>query len=78
MQMEIPFEKINIRNEPYQLFLDSIRSQVTARKYKNALYTFLKLIIPNQLYINSLGKTPTSRTPQILKYYCITMILILE
>ena len=52
----MPLEKINIRNEPYQLFLDSIRSQVTARKYKNVLYTFLKLIIPNQLHIDSLGE----------------------
>jgi hypothetical protein len=45
--------------------LDSIRSQETARKYKNALYTFLKFI-PNQLYIDSLEKTPTSRTHEKL------------
>ncbi|MGI0064769.1 MAG: site-specific integrase, partial [Nitrosopumilaceae archaeon] len=63
--MEITLEKINTRNDPYQLFLDSIRNPGTQRRYKNHLYTFLKLI-PNQLYIDSLGKTPNDREPETL------------
>ncbi|QLH10259.1 site-specific integrase [Nitrosarchaeum sp. AC2] len=58
--MEISLDKVNSRSDPYQLFLDSIRSPSTMRRYKNLLYTFLKLI-PNQIYIDSLGKTPQDR-----------------
>ena len=58
--MEISLDKVNSRSEPYQLFIDSIRSPATLRRYKNLLYTFLKLI-PNQIYIDSLGKTPQDR-----------------
>ncbi|MBI2110788.1 MAG: site-specific integrase, partial [Nitrosarchaeum sp.] len=58
--MEISLDKVNSRSDPYQLFIDSIRSPSTLRRYKNLLYTFLKLI-PNQIYIDSLGKTPQDR-----------------
>ena len=58
--MEISLDKVNSRSDPYQLFLDSIRSPATLRRYKNLLHTFLKLI-PNQIYIDSLGKTPQDR-----------------
>lgn len=37
--MEITIEKINTRNNPYQIFLDSIRHPSTQRRYKNLLYT---------------------------------------
>jgi len=47
--MEITLEKIIERSDPYQLFLDAIKDKETARRYKNLLYTFLKLI-PNQIY----------------------------
>ena len=43
--MEISLDKINSRSDPYQLFLDSIRSSATLRRYKNQLHAFLKLIV---------------------------------
>jgi len=49
--MEITLEKINARSEPYQLFVDSVKSKETLRRYKNLLHSFLKLI-PNQIYTN--------------------------
>ena len=53
--MEITINNVKNRNEPYQLFLDSIRSPSTLRRYKNLLYTFLKLI-PNKIYLDYLDK----------------------
>jgi hypothetical protein len=58
--MEISMDKVNSRSEPYQLFLDSIRSPETLRRYKTHLHSFLKLI-PNQIYIENLGKSPKDR-----------------
>ena len=58
--MEISLDKVKTRSDPYQLFLDSIRSPATLRRYKNHLHTFLKLI-PNQLYTDTLYKTPKDR-----------------
>jgi len=58
--MEISLDKVKTRSDPYQMFLDGIRSPATLRRYKNHLHTFLKLI-PNQLYTDSLGKTPKDR-----------------
>ncbi len=63
--MEITIEKINTRSNPYQLFLDSIRHPSTKRRYKNLLYTFLKLI-PDQIYFDSLGKIPKDRQAETL------------
>jgi len=70
--MNITVEKINTRTDPYQLFLDSIRSSSTKRRYKNLLYTFLKLI-PNQLYIDSLGKTPKDREAKTLTKFFVDL-----
>ena len=70
--MEITVEKINSRNDPYQLFLDSIRTPSTKRRYKNLLYTFLKLI-PNQLYIDSLGKKPKDREAKTLTKFFVEL-----
>jgi len=58
--MEIPLDKVKTRSDPYQLFLDSIRHSDTLRHYKNYLHTFLKLI-PNQLYTDTLDRTPKDR-----------------
>ena len=58
--MEITIDKIKSRSDPYQLFLDSIRNSETLRHYKNYLHTFLKLI-PNQIYTDTLHKTPKDR-----------------
>ncbi|MBI1662102.1 MAG: hypothetical protein IS860_01090 [Nitrosopumilus sp.] len=65
-------DKVNSRNDPYQLFLDSIRSTATLRRYKNLLYTFLKLI-PNQLYIDTLGKTPKNRDAKTLAKFFVEL-----
>jgi len=70
--MNITLEKINTRTDPYQLFLDSIRSPTTQRRYKNLLYTFLKLI-PNQLYIDSIGKKPKDREPKTLAKFFVDL-----
>jgi len=70
--LEITVEKINSRNDPYQLFLDSIRTSSTKRRYKNLLYTFLKLI-PNQLYIDSLGKKPRDREAKTLAKFFVEL-----
>jgi len=58
--MKISFEDIQQRDEPYQLFLDSIKNEETKRKYKNFLFSFLKLI-PNKIYQETLGSTPENR-----------------
>jgi len=70
--MEITVEKINSRNDPYQLFLDSIRTPSTKRRYKNLLYTFLKLI-PNQMYIDSLEKKPKDREAKTLAKFFVEL-----
>jgi len=70
--LEITVEKINSRNDPYQLFLDSIRTPSTKRRYKNLLYTFLKLI-PNQLYIDSIGKKPKDREAKTLTKFFVEL-----
>jgi len=70
--LEITVEKINSRNDPYQLFLDSIRTPSTKQRYKNLLYTFLKLI-PNQLYIDSLEKKPRDREAKTLAKFFVEL-----
>ena len=47
--LKISYDEINHRNDPYQLFLDNIKSPHTARKYKNSLEVFLRSI-PDQVY----------------------------
>jgi hypothetical protein len=70
--MEITVDKVKSRTDPYQLFLDSIRNPSTMRRYKNLLYTFLKLI-PNQVYIDSLEKTPDNREAKTLATFFVEM-----
>ncbi|WP_148680161.1 site-specific integrase [Nitrosopumilus maritimus] len=67
--MEITLEKINTRSDPYQLFLDSIKHKETKRRYKNLLYTFLKLI-PNEIYQDALGeKPPNNEATTLAKFF---------
>ncbi len=63
--MEITLEKINVRSDPYQIFLDSLRNQYTKKRYHNLLYNFLKLI-PDQVYQEFLEKIANERTPSAL------------
>jgi len=63
-------DNVNSRSDPYQLFLDSIRSPATLRRYKNHLHSFLKLI-PNQIYTDSLGKTPKDREATTLAKFFV-------
>lgn len=70
--MEITLDKINMRNDSYQLFLDSIRNPSTKRRYKNLLYTFLKLI-PNQIYLDHLGKLPKDRESKTLAKFFVEL-----
>ncbi len=68
--MEITVEKINLRADPHQLFLDSIKNKETSRRYKNLLYTFLKLI-PNQIYQDTLGEIPQDRERETLAKFFV-------
>jgi len=70
--MEISLDKVNSRSDPYQLFLDSIRSPSTLRRYKNVLHSFLKLI-PNQIYTDNLGKTPKDREDETLAKFFVEL-----
>jgi len=47
--LKISYDDINSRNDPYQLFLDNIKSPETARKYKKSLERFLRSI-PDEVY----------------------------
>ncbi|MGB6463923.1 MAG: hypothetical protein WBF38_06850 [Nitrosotalea sp.] len=60
--MKISIDDIKQRDDPYQLFIDSIKSPETARKYEKALYKFL-MAIPTELYQNTLAKLPQDSDP---------------
>jgi len=47
--LKISYDDINSRTDPYQLFLDNIKSPETARKYKKLLERFLRSI-PDEVY----------------------------
>ncbi|MEX0862472.1 hypothetical protein [Nitrosopumilus sp.] len=68
--MEITIENINIRADPYQLFLDSVKNKETKRRYKNLLYTFLKLI-PNQIYQDTLRDSPQDKERKTLAKFFV-------
>jgi uncharacterized protein YaaR (DUF327 family) len=63
--LKISYDDISSRNDPYQLFLDSIKSPETARKYKKLLERFLRSI-PDQVYENANKK---SDVKSITKYF---------
>src|SRR3989304_5150520 len=58
--MKISFENIDQQNDPFQLFIDSIKNDETKRRYKNILNRFLKLI-PNQIYQDIIEISPCLR-----------------
>ena len=58
--MKISFENIDQQNDPFQLFIDSIKNDETKRRYKNILNRFLKLI-PNQIYQDIIEISPADR-----------------
>ena len=70
--MEITLEKINMRTEPYQLFLDSIKDKETSRRYKNLLHTFLNLI-PNQIYKDNLDEIPKNKEHSTLANFFVRL-----
>jgi len=53
--LKISYDDINSRNDPYQLFLDSIKSPETERKYRKLLERFLHSI-PDEVYDKSIQK----------------------
>ncbi len=63
--MKISLEDIDQNNDPYQLFVDSIKSDDTKRRYKKNLYRFLKLI-PNKIYQDTIDVSPSDREIETL------------
>jgi len=53
-------ESINKVEDPYQAFVDSIKSIGIFKRYKNNLYGFLKLI-PSQIYLDILVQSKMER-----------------
>ena len=70
--MKISFDEIDRRNDPYQLFLDNIKSQETARKYKKSLERFLSSI-PDEIYEKNLGKTPQNQDKKNLATFFVEL-----
>ncbi|MGI0026819.1 MAG: site-specific integrase [Nitrosopumilaceae archaeon] len=72
MALMISIDDINKRDDPYQLFLDSIRSPETARKYKKALHKFL-MAIPTKLYQDTLAKLPQDSDPSTVANFFVEL-----
>lgn len=70
--VELNFEDIQKEPDPYQLFLNSIRSPDAKRKYKNELGRFLKLV-PSKFYEEALGDYPKSNEVNILAQYFVKL-----
>ena len=70
--MEIPFENINSEEEAYELFIHSIKSDETKRKYKSHLLRFLKLI-PNKIYEDKIKKFPKDKELQTLATHFVEL-----
>ena len=70
--MQIPFEKINNEDNPYELFIDSIKSEETKRKYQSNLYRFLKLI-PNKIYTDVIKKSPDNKELKTLAIHFVEL-----
>lgn len=70
--MEISFDDIHKASDPYQTFLDSIKSPDTLRRYRNFLNEFLKLI-PSKIYQDVLKKLPENREPKTLASYFLEL-----
>lgn len=70
--MEISYEDINKKSDPYQTFLESVKSPDTLRRYRNFLNDFLNLI-PSKIYQEVLKKSPENREPQTLASYFLEL-----
>ncbi|MEM2159748.1 MAG: site-specific integrase [Candidatus Nitrosotenuis sp.] len=55
--MQISMDAIEEQQNPYQMFLSSLKNYDVKRKYPKLLQRFLSLI-PNEVYKNTLGHTP--------------------
>ena len=67
--MQISLESIQDVEDPYQAFVDSVKSPDTFRKYKNHLHRFLKLV-PNQICLDILNKEPENDSiEQLSKFF---------
>ena len=64
--LKISYDDINSRNDPYQLFLDNIKSPHTARKYKKSLEVFLRSI-PDEIYEKT--SRPNLDVKILVKYF---------
>lgn len=63
--MKISFEDIDRYDDPFQLFVDSIKNDETKRKYKKNLYRFLKLI-PNKVFEETIEDSMPDRNLESL------------
>ena len=54
------------------MFLDSVKSKETLRRYKNLLHSFLKLI-PNQIYKENLGEIPQDNKQETLAKFFVRL-----
>lgn len=70
--MEISFERINDGDDPYELFLNSIKSDETRRKYKTHLNRFLKLI-PNKIYSDKIKASPEDKELRTLATHFVAL-----
>ena len=70
--MEISFDKINATENPYEKFIDSIKSEETKRKYKSNLHRFLKLI-PNKVYSEAMQDAPKDNELETLATYFVKL-----
>lgn len=70
--VELSFEDIQKEPDPYQLFLNSLRSPDTKRKYKNTLDRFLKLV-PAKFYEEVLGISSYSNEVNLLAKYFVEL-----
>lgn len=70
--MKISFEDVKQRDDPFQLFLDSIKNDETERKYKNLLFNFLKLI-PNKIYQETIDSIPENRELHTLANHLVKL-----
>jgi len=70
--VELRLDEIRSSSDPYESFLDSIKSPETRRKYKNALNEFLKLV-PSKIYQEELKAIPQDRDPKTLSKFFVDL-----
>lgn len=70
--VELRLDEIRSSSDPYEIFLDSVKSPQTRRKYKNTLSEFLKLV-PSKMYEEELKKIPEDRDPNTLAKFFVDL-----